>query len=115
MKKRVLGLALVAGAASYLGLAKRDLLDAIVKLEKPQGELFTRYEGAGAYAFICKNQSKSEDMFLDWIAYNGWEKADQVGDGLFFINDKQDTLLVNRDAILGGRYLVFRASRPIDA
>ena len=54
-------------------------------------------------------------MFLDWIAYNGWEKADQVGDGLFFINDKQDTLLVNRDAILGGRYLVFRASRPIDA
>lgn len=73
-------MALAAGAASYLGLAKRDLVDAIVKLEKPQGELFTRYEGR-RYAFICKNQSKSEDMFLDWIAYNGWEKADQVGTG----------------------------------
>ncbi|MFM9414252.1 hypothetical protein ACKQTC_07710 [Peptococcus simiae] len=115
MKKRILGLALAAGAIGGLGMAKRDLVEAIVKLERPQAELFTKYEGAGAYAYIMKNQSKSEDLFLDWIDYKGWKKADQVGEGYFFINDDQETLILNREAFLGGRYLVFRASRPVDA
>lgn len=113
MKKRLLGLAVMAGA-SAVGYLKRDLLAGIVELEKPNGDIFLRL-GGDELTYLCKNDSKSEDMLLEWVLYNGWEKADQVGEGLFFINDKQETLLLDREAVCGGRYLIWRASRPIDA
>ncbi len=115
MKKRVVCLTLLLGAASIVGYVKRDVVKGIIDLEKPQGDLFARLDDNGSLAYICKNVSKSEDMLLDWVEYNGWEKVDQVGEGFFFINKDQETLLLNREPILGGRYLVWRASRPIDA
>lgn len=113
MKKKLLSLALMAGAG-VVGYAKRDLLQGIINVEKPNGDVFVRL-GEDELTYLCKNDSKSEDMLLEWVLYNGWKKADQIGEGLFFINDKQETLLLDREAVCGGRYLVWRASRSIDA
>ena len=113
MKKRFLGFALLAGAG-VAGYVKREFLKAVLNIEKPMGDIFTTIDGDDI-SFLCKNESQSEDMFLEWVLANGWEKADQVGEGLFFINEEQETLLLNRESILNGRYLLWRASRPVEA
>ncbi len=115
MKKRVIGLTLLLGAAGAVGFVKKELVKGIIDLEKPQGDLFVRLDQDGALVYLCKNTSKSEDMLMDWVARNGWNKADQVGEGYFFINDKQETLLLNREPCLSGRYIMWRASRAIEA
>lgn len=115
MKKRLFGLALLAGVAGTYGYARKELVKGLIKLELPESDFYTRIEEEGNFAYLCKNNDTCEEMFLDFVAQNGWEKADQVGEGFFFLNEKQETLLLNRNCLCGGRYLVWRASRPIES
>mgnify|MGYP000891639113 CR=1 FL=1 len=114
MKKRLFLLAALGSAAGAVCYSKRNLLSAVFDLEKLQGDLFTRVEGESVPTYLCKNDVQSEELFQDWIAYNGWQKADQVGEGFFYINDVQDTLTLEREAILGGRYILWTASTDIE-
>lgn len=114
MKKGKYLCALCVSALGVAGFAKKDLLEGIIALEKPQGDLFTRIEERGNIIYLCKSTSKAEETLKDWVAYNGWEEADRVGAGYFYINGKEETLLLNREPVLGGRYLLWRASRSIE-
>lgn len=114
MKKGGLWLALLMGAVGFAGYAKKELIQGVFDLEKPQADLFTRIEDGGNIAYLCKNLNKSEEMLKDWVEYNGWQEADRVGEGYFFLNDKEETLLMNREPVLAGRYLLWRASRSIE-
>lgn len=115
MKLRKLFVPLMVGTAGVVGYAKKDLLKGIYDLEKPQGDLFTRVEEGSNLSYLSKNDSNSEEMLKDWVLYNGWTEADRVGAGYFYLNDNEETLLLNREPILGGRYLLWRASRAIEA
>lgn len=114
MKKRNLLLGGLAAGAAVLGATKGSLLRALYDLEKPQADLFTKMEDNGNIVYVCKNNAKSEGMLKDWIEYNGWQQADQIGEGYFYINDAEETLLLNRDVCRSGRYLFWRASRSIE-
>lgn len=115
MKKRNLlfgAVAAVAGAAAY---QNRDVLAAAAKLEKIQGDLFARVANTGEKAqYLCKNDAQSEELFKDWIAYNGWQTAERVGEGFFYINAEGATLTVERETVCGGRYILWTASAPIE-
>lgn len=115
MKKRNICMLLLSGLASAAAYNKRELVKGVIELEKPQADLFTRVDEDGNVAYLCKNMSKAEDMLKDWIEYNGWEEADRVGEGYFYLNGSQETLLINREPVLGGRYLLWHASRPIES
>jgi hypothetical protein len=114
MKKRTLVFTALGSAAGAVCYAKRNLVSAVFDLEKMQGDLFTRVKGENVPTYLCKNDSQSEELFQDWIAYNGWQKADQVGEGFFYINDAQDTLTLEREAVLSGRYIRWTASKEIE-
>ena len=51
---------------------------------------------------------------MDWVAYNGWTPANRVGEGFFFINDGGKTLTIEREAVMGGRYIIWTASNEIE-
>ena len=104
----------ILGIASYVGLANKHIVKGVFMLEKPQSDLFTSVNSGKEILYLCKNNAHSEEIFKDWISHNGWQKADQVGEGYFFINDKEDTLLLNREMILFDRYLLWRSSRLIE-
>ena len=101
-----------AGVAAY---QNRDLLNAALKLERVHGDLFTRVENAGNKAlYLSKNDNQSDELFKDWVLYNGWRPADSVGEGYFFINDNNETLTIDREAVVGGRYILWTASASIE-
>lgn len=114
MKLKNLLVPIVVGAAGVAGFAKKDLLQGVYNLEKPQADLFTRVEEGNNLSYLCKNDSHSEEILKDWVLFNGWTEADRVGAGYFYLNDNEETLLLNREPILGGRYLLWRASRSIE-
>lgn len=114
LRKFVVGAAVAAaGVAAY---QNRDLLSAALKLEKVHGDLFTRIENTpGTHAvYLSKNDNQSEELFKDWVLYNGWHPAESIGEGYFFINDEGETLTVEREAACGGRYIVWTASSAIE-
>ncbi len=114
MKKKKVLLSMVMYAASFAAYQKRELLRAIFKLEKLHGDMFTKMDIAGKVAYLSKNDNQSEELFKDWIAYHGWHKADQIGEGTFYVNDAQETLTIEREAVCGGRYILWSASNPIE-
>lgn len=105
--------ALGAGAAVY---QNRDMVNAALKLEKVHGDLFTRVENtAGNKAlYLSKNDTQSDELFKDWVVYNGWKPAESIGEGYFFINDQGETLTIEREAVLVGRYILWTASSAIE-
>lgn len=113
LRKLIFGAAVAtAGVAAY---QNRDLLNAALKLERVHGDLFTRVEIAGNKAlYLSKNDNQSDELFKDWVLYNGWRPADSVGEGYFFINDNNETLTIDREAVVGGRYILWTASASIE-
>ena len=120
LRKLIFGAAVAtAGVAAY---QNRDLLNAALKLERVHGDLFTRVENAGNKAlYLSKNDNQSDELFKDWVLYNGWRPADSVGEGYFFIgegyffiNDNNETLTIDREAVVGGRYILWTASASIE-
>ena len=113
LRKLIFGAAVAtAGVAAY---QNRDLLNAALKLERVHGDLFTRVENAGNKAlYLSKNDNQSDELFKDWVLYNGWRPADSVGEGDFFINDNNETLTIDREAVVGGRYILWTASASIE-
>ena len=113
LRKLIFGAAVAtAGVAAY---QNRDLLNAALKLERVHGDLFTRVENAGNKAlYLSKNDNQSDELFKDWVLYNGWRPADSVGEGYFFINGNNETLTIDREAVVGGRYILWTASASIE-
>lgn len=113
LRKLIFGAAVAtAGVTAY---QNRDLLNAALKLERVHGDLFTRVENAGNKAlYLSKNDNQSDELFKDWVLYNGWRPADSVGEGYFFINDNNETLTIDREAVVGGRYILWTASASIE-
>ena len=113
LRKLIFGAAVAtAGVAAY---QNRDLLNAALKLERVHGDLFTRVENAGNKAlYLSKNDNQSDELFKDWVLYNGWRPADSVGEGYFFINDNNETLTIDREAVVGRRYILWTASASIE-
>lgn len=113
LRKLIFGAAVAtAGVAAY---QNRDLLNAALKLERVHGDLFTRVENTGNKAlYLSKNDNQSDELFKDWVLYNGWRPADSVGEGYFFINDNNETLTIDREAVVGGRYILWTASASIE-
>ncbi len=104
--------AAVVGACVY---QNRSMLKAALKLEKVQGDLFTRLDNTGSKdVYLCKNDTQSVEVFKDWIAYNGWQEANNVGESFFFINDAGETLTLERKATCCGRYITWTASGSIE-
>ncbi|MDO4923275.1 MAG: hypothetical protein U0N74_02935 [Peptococcaceae bacterium] len=115
MKLGKLFVGAAAAAASVGVYQNRDMVNAIFKLEKIQGDLFTRIANTGSQIqYLCKNDNQSVELFMDWVAYNGWTPANRVGEGFFFINDEGKTLTIEREAVMGGRYIVWSASNEIE-
>lgn len=115
MKMKKLFTMAVLGIASYVGLTNKHIIKGVLSLEKPQGDIFTSVQNGSELLYLCKNTSHSEELFKDWIQYHNWQKADQVGEGYFFINNNEETLLLNRETILFDRYILWRASRKIES
>ncbi|MDO4281591.1 MAG: hypothetical protein Q4C56_08170 [Peptococcaceae bacterium] len=115
MKLRNLFLGAAMTAAGVGAYQNRDMLKAVAKLEKVQGDLFTRVENTGSkFVYLSKNDAQAEELFKDWVAYNGWKEAERIGEGYFFINDNEDTLTIDREAVLGGRFILWTASGPVE-
>ena len=105
----------VVAAAGVAAYQNRDVLSAALQLEKVHGDLFTRIENTGNKAqYLSKNDVQSEELFKDWVVYNGWRPAESIGEGYFFINDDAETLTIEREAVAGGRYILWTASAPIE-
>lgn len=104
----------VLGIASYVGLTNKHIVRGIFSLEKPQGDIFAFVKNGSELFYLCKNIAHAEDLFKDWIAYHGWQEADKVGEGFFYINNNEETLLLNRETIIFDRYILWRTNRLIE-
>lgn len=102
-----------AGVAAY---QNRNMLNAALQLEKVHGDLFIRIENTAGnkVQYLSKNDNQSEELFKDWVVYNGWKPAESIGEGYFFINDEGQTLTIEREAVAAGRYILWTASAAIE-
>lgn len=115
MKLRKIVTMSILGIASYVGLMNKHIVKGILALEKPQGDIFTCVKNGSELFYLCKNSNHAESLFNEWLKSYHWQKADQVCEGYFYINNNAETLLLNRETIIFDRYLLWRASREIES
>lgn len=114
-KKKEKKLTLQAAALSAVGIAgtvlwqKKDLLKAIIQLRQyPEGWVLIQKEPE---VFLTKISEASKENLFAYLDKSPWRFVDQVADGYFWMNSREEVLLLTQKKVLGD-YWSWTASRP---
>ena len=99
----------VAGIAGTMLWQKKDLLKAIVQLRQyPDGWVLLQKKPE---VFLTKMTEKSKQTLFAYLDKSPWRLVDQVADGYFWMNDKEEILLLTQKKEMN-KYWSWTASRP---
>lgn len=110
------GKAAQAAALSAVGILgsmlwqKKDMLKAVAQLRKyPEGWIQIYH---APETFLTKVSEKSRENLFEHIEQGGWRLVDRVADGYFWLNDREEVLLLTQKKVMN-EYWSWTASRPI--
>ena len=113
MSKRNTTRAAVLSAAGILGSVlwqKKDVLKAVAQLKKyPEGWVQIQHSPE---VFLTKINEKSRQNLFEHIGHGQWRLVDHVADGYFWMNSKEEVLLLTQKKVMKD-YWSWTASRPI--
>lgn len=99
----------VAGIAGTMLWQKKDLLKAIVQLRQyPDGWVLLQKKPE---VFLTKMTEKSKQTLFAYLDKSPWRLVDQVADGYFWMNEKEEILLLTQKKEMN-QYWSWTASRP---
>lgn len=105
--------AAMLSAAGILGSVlwqKKDVVKAIVQLRQyPEGWVKIQQSPE---AFLTKANEKSRENLFEHIGSSQWRLVDHVADGFFWMNEKEEVLLLTQKKVMRD-YWSWTASRPI--
>ena len=105
--------AAVLSAAGLVGTVlweKKDLLKAIAQLRKyPEG--WVQIQQAPE-VFLTRMNEKSKQNLFEHIGHGQWRLVDQVADGYFWMNSREEILLLTQKKVMKD-YWSWSASRPV--
>lgn len=88
---------------------KKDLLKAAVRLKRNSGGWEQIQETPEV--FLTDFEEASRKNLFEHLSQSKWRLVDQVADGYFWINDKEEILLLRQKKMMG-QYWLWSASRP---
>lgn len=89
---------------------KKDLLKAVAQLRKyPEGWVQIQHKPE---VFLTKVNEKSRDNLFEHIRQGQWRLVDHVADGYFWMNSKEEVLLLTQKKVMKD-YWSWTASRPV--
>lgn len=99
----------VAGIAGTMLWQKKDLLKAVMQLRQyPEGWVLLQKQPE---VFLTKMTEKSKDNLFAYLEKSPWRLVDQVADGYFWMNEREEILLLTQKKEMG-QYWSWTASRP---
>lgn len=99
----------VAGVAGTMLWQKKDVLKAVVQLRQyPEGWMLIQKRPE---IFLTKTTEKSKKNLFEFLSQSPWRLVDQVADGYFWMNHKEEILLLTQKKVLK-HYWSWTASRP---
>lgn len=111
-------LSVPAAIISAVGIAgtvlwhKKDWLKCVAKLHKnPIGWVLIEQEPE---TYITKANEESKENLFTYLSSGKWHLADQIADGFFWINEKEEILLLRQKTVMKD-YWQWTASRPFFA
>ena len=88
---------------------KKDFVKALVQLRKyPEGWVEIQHTPE---VFLTKINEKSKENLFEYLAQSPWRLVDQVADGYFWMNSKEEILLLTQKKMMQD-YWLWTASRP---
>ncbi len=110
------GKAAQAAALSAVGILgsvlwqKKDMLKAVAQLRKyPEGWIQIHHMPE---AFLTKDSERSRENLFEHIGQGGWRLVDHVADGYFWMNSREEVLLLTQKKVMN-HYWSWTASRPV--
>ena len=110
------GKAAQAAALSAAGIfgsmlwQQKDMLKAVMQLRKyPDGWVQVHH---APEVFLTKASEKSRKNLFEHIQDGGWRLVDRVADGYFWINGREEVLLLTQRKVMND-YWRWTASRPV--
>ncbi len=102
----------VAGVVGTVLWQKKDTLKAIVQLRQyPEGWVLIQ---KSPEVFLTKVNEKSKANLFEYLSQSPWRLVDQVADGYFWMNSKEEILLLTQKKVMKD-YWSWTASRPFFA
>lgn len=102
----------VAGVAGTVLWQKKDILKAMVQLRQyPEGWVLIQ---KCPEVFLTKVNEKSKANLFEYLSQSPWRLVDQVADGYFWMNSKEEILLLTQKKVMRD-YWSWTASRPFFA
>jgi len=99
----------VAGVAGTMLWQKKDVLKAIAQLRRyPEGWMLIQKRPE---IFLTKMTEKSKKNLFEYLGQSRWRLVDQVADGYFWMNKKEEILLLTQKKVMKN-YWSWTASRP---
>ncbi|MFR6291679.1 MAG: hypothetical protein ACLUKQ_09520 [Peptococcaceae bacterium] len=97
-----------AGIAGTVLWQKKDLVKAIAQLHRyPNGWVLLQREPE---VFLTKQTDKSKENLFEYLRQSPWRLVDQVADGYFWMNEKEEILLLTQKKVMKD-YWSWTASR----
>lgn len=91
-------------------MGKKDIIKAVTQLRKyPEGWVQIQQEPE---TFLTKTSDKSRENLFEYIRRGQWRLVDQVADGYFWMNSREEILLLTQKKFLKD-YWSWTASRTI--
>lgn len=98
-----------AGVVGTVLWQKKDFVKALVQLRKyPEGWVMIQHTPE---VFLTKINEKSKENLFEYLAQSPWRLVDQVADGYFWMNSKEEILLLTQKKMMQD-YWLWTASRP---
>lgn len=110
------GKAAQAAALSAVGILgsmlwqKKDMLKAVAQLRK-YPEDWVQVSNTPE-VFLTKVSEKSRENLFEHIGHGGWRLVDHVADGYFWMNSREEVLLLTQKKVMND-YWSWTASRPV--
>ena len=99
----------VAGVAGTMLWQKKDVLKAMAQLRRyPEGWMVIQKRPE---IFLTKTSEKSKQNLFEYLSQSRWRLVDRVADGYFWMNDKEEILLLTQKNVMKN-YWSWTASRP---
>lgn len=102
----------VMGVVGTLVWKKKDLLKAAALLGS-KARFYVRIQ-KDPEVYLTKNNGDSQSELFAYLSTGPWRLVDQVADGYFWMNAREEILLLTRKPVLIDKYCTWTASRSFE-
>ncbi len=93
--------------------AKRGLLKGIVRL-KCQKKKFVKIKEKPATFLTKADENSKEELFCYLTENSAWRLVDHIANGYFWLNEREEVLLLTQNTVMMKKYWSWQASRSFE-